>query len=427
MKYVLCLGSILACFYVCHGLSENLTQEHLSLHQLVNDVIERNQNLAAANARIQAATFVIDRVSTPNDPQFTLATDMNQFGSSSKDDMLPEKRYELSQTLPFPGKLNLKATIARKQLDSIRNEKITIQKDLILQAKKLYYQLLLNSAARRINEENSKIVSSLIKDTLALYTTGKGRQEDVFKAKIEHGELENELSMLTGDRIALKAMLNAFMNRPQTESVGDPIGHFHGKLSLTYDDLVAIAMRERSELRGMNAMFEEQKTMQRLAKLELAPDFTVTGMLHSMKNSNENRWGIGIGFNIPLFYAGKQRREAQEADAKAIGIQNNLEGMRAMIRGQIKELLAKIQSAESRMLRYKKSLIPQTSKTLEASAAKYRAGKGEFLFLLDTRRQLQNFQFGFEQVRVEREILFAELERAIGIPLEKAKRLRTSL
>lgn len=405
-------------FFACYGLDSDHTNKHLALQQLLDEVAERNPDLAAANARVQAATFVIDRVSTPSDPLFTWMTDYNAF-SPPKDDLFPDSSYQLAQTFPFPGKLHLKGKIAQQQLTFTRYEKITTLRELILKTKKLYYQLSFNYVAQSINKNNREIVSSIIKGALALYKTGKARQEEVFKAKIEYAILKNELLVLHSELISIKAILNAFLNRPPTEHIAEPNNFFHPKFNLSYDALEIIAMRERSELHGVQAMIEEQKITSRLARLEFFPDVTVAGTLHDMKDSHNHGWGINISFNIPLFYSRRQRRESQEANARALAYHNTLEGMRAMIRGQIKEFLAKIEASEKLIMRYEKKILPTTLQTLSASQEKYRVGKGEFLFLLDTRRQLQNFQLAYEQARTDRELLLADLERVIGMPLEK--------
>ena len=64
-------------------------------------------------------------------------------------------------------------------------------------------------------------------------------------------------------------------------------------------------------------------------------------------------------------------------------------------------------------------MLPKVLEALKASEISYRTGKGDFLILLDTRRQYQNIELTFEGIKAERETLLAELERAVGVPLEE--------
>ena len=155
-------------------------KNQFTLSRLVNEVVQRNPSLASINARVYAAHFVIDRVSTPSDPQFMWMTDDNSFGSK-KNDLMPVYRYQLAQTIPFPGKLSLKAEIAQRRLDVIRNKEITTKQELILQTKKLFFQLYFNYAARTTNQYNQKIVSQIRAAALALYKTIKYYQKHIFK------------------------------------------------------------------------------------------------------------------------------------------------------------------------------------------------------------------------------------------------------
>jgi len=93
--------------------------------------------------------------------------------------------------------------------------------------------------------------------------------------------------------------------------------------------------------------------------------------------------------------------------------------MESTIRGQIQDLLGKLKANEEKLLLYKTGLIPKIIEALKTSEISYRTGKGDFLILLDTRRQYQEIELGYERNKAEREILLAELERAVGVPLEE--------
>lgn len=388
------------------------------LQDLVNNIKKRNPDLAATQARIKAATIKVPRVKTLKDPHLRVTSLNNRVRTKST--FSPEWRIEFSQKIPFPGKLSRYAGIAKQQLAFFKSEEITTYNELILQGKRLYFKLHLNYVAQRINRNNRKIVSRFISGALALYKTGKKKQTDVLKAHIEHNILSEELLQLKRDEVKHISMINALLNYPATKTLGIPRVSFHKTSeAFDYEKLVTLALQERPELQGIFALAQEENERAELARLNYFPDFTISSVLKQRSSLKGDSWGIGIGINVPLWFRTKQRRERQEAKARAFAHYHILHAFKANIRSRINEILAGINAEKERIALYESGLIPKTIESLSAYEAEYKSGKGNFLMLLDTRRQLQQFEFSFEQSRVQKEILLAELEMEVGIPIEK--------
>ncbi len=400
-------------FAIQPGLADELpAPPPLRLPELISEVLKRNPNLAAARNRIQAAMHVIPRVQALSDPQLSIMSEDRPFKRESE--LMPMIRYQILQMFPFPGKLALRGKIAEQGLEVARSEEITTARDLVLQTKRLYYEFYLNQAARRINEQNRDLIRRFVDGALIRYKAGKGEYTEVLKAQVEFQILENELLTLQKERTSLAAMLNALLDRPATALFAEPVEEFSSFGSFTYEDLERAAMQQRSELKGMQAMITEQKSMAALARRDFYPDFMVSAQYQQVTKGGEDAWGVGVGINLPIWIDRKQKREAAEAEARAMAAQSALEGMRAMIRSQIQDALVKLQTTEQRIALYKTSLIPATVQTLAVGEARYRAGMGDFLMLLDTRRQLQMLELDYERARAQREQQLADLERAVG-------------
>ncbi len=407
-------------FNAGHLFSEEdpLNRSSLQLETLVEEVLRRNPNLEAAKERIRAAVEVVPRVQVIDDPEFKFLSDFNNFKSNSE--FLPMLQYQISQTFPFPGKLGLKGKVAAEILKQFQNAKITTAKDLIVQAKKLYFRLVFNQSSLLINENNREIAKNIIDDSLSLYRSGTKGYEEVIKGQIELQTLDEELLTIEAERIFIVSMLNAILNRPQDEPIGQAVEVVSSPTHLPFQRLEAIAMQQRPELKELKAMVMEQEMMAKLAKREYFPDITIAAGYEQMtKNLSDNAWEASISFKIPLWVGQRQRRQVREAKAKASANMNALLGMQAMIQGQIKDILGKLKAVEEKLLLYETGLLPKVLEALKAAEISYRTGKGDFLILLDTRRQYQNIELTFEGIKAERETLLAELERAVGVPLEE--------
>ena len=395
-----------------------LNKSSLQLEILIGEVLKRNPNLEAAKDRIRAAAEVVPRVQVIDDPEFKFLSDYNNFKSNSE--FIPMLQYQISQTFPFPGKLGLKGKVAAEILKQFQSQEAITKRDLVLQTKKLYFQLFFNYASSQINQSNRDLVKDLIDASLALYKSGIAGYEEVAKAQVELQVLDEQLLSIQADRIFILAMLNAILDRPQDEPLGQPVEDFRSSMNFSYEKLERLAMQKRPELKEVQAMVAEQQMMARLAKREYFPDITISaGYEQITHNPRDNAWESSIGFKIPLWAGQKQRRQVREAQAKASAKMNALKGMEALVRGQIQETFGKLKANKERLLLYETGLLPKIQEALKASEASYRAGKGGFLLLLDSRRQYQDISLEYERVRTEREFLIAELERAVGMPLEE--------
>ena len=213
-------------------------------------------------------------------------------------------------------------------------------------------------------------------------------------------------------------MINAILDCSQDNLIGKPQGFFTKNVNYKYQELASIAIKNRSELKGIKSLVSEQCFKAKLAKRNYFPDLKVSGRYESKLGSKDSAWGAAVSINIPLWIPQKQRREMREAKKNANAFQNDLEAFEAKIRGRVRDLLSKLESTEEKIDLYETGLVPKTSEALLSGEAVYKSGKGDFLVLLDTIRQFQDFELEYEAERAQREILLAELERAIGIPLE---------
>lgn len=322
---------------------DNIDFSPLQLNVLVNEVVRRNPNLDATRLRIQAAHEAVHRVQVLDDPRIMITSDQNKFHKTS--DFTPMLDYEISQMIPFPGKLHLKGEIAKQVMLQQQSIEITTYRELIRQTKLLYYQLYTNAVSRRINTDNSRLVSALIEDSMALYRSGKGEYVDTIKMQLELQMLEEQRLMLESEKVMFKSMLNALLNRSPNEALGDPIASFTKPFQLSYIQAESIALTSRSELHRMQAMVMEQEKMAQLARRNYYPNFEV-GVTYERMNNNfdghvDDAIMFKIGFNLPIWIPEKQAREVREARANAFANQKELKGMKAMIfNGQVEPLTA---------------------------------------------------------------------------------------
>jgi len=398
-----------------------LTHSKLELPNLICEVLERNPDLAATEERIRAAEFFEKRVQILDDPLFTVMRHAQPFSSKKKSFFVPQTRFELMQEFPFPGKLSLKGEIAHQQVMFNESEQLSTIQELVFASKKLYFYLYFNQASLQINDVTRKIVSEFVKETLTLYRTGEDGFSEAVKAQVELQILDDERLKLYAEKDRLLSMINAILNRPSYDRLGAPQDSFTPPISFFSEELECIAFQHNPEIQGIEARIGEQNYRKDLAKREYYPDFTVSSRFDHRIASSDTAWGVAVGINVPIWIPWKQRRDVQRARALARSHCDELENLKSVIRGKIREILSEVFSLEERILLLKTGILPKTLESLEAGKSEYKTGQGDFLTLLDTIRQYYEYMLEYESARAQREIFLSELERTIGIYLEEIK------
>ena len=88
--------------------------EVLTLSDFLSQVRQANPTLAAAHARAQALEHRVGPVSTLDDPFIAAGVDEIPFGGGGNSVI----RYQLSQAVPFPGKLGARGSAVRRRADA---------------------------------------------------------------------------------------------------------------------------------------------------------------------------------------------------------------------------------------------------------------------------------------------------------------------
>lgn len=397
----------------------------LRLEQLIEQLLERNPEIASRTETMNAETARAIRARVFADPVVQIGVENLPFGSSmgtSRASALPPMiNYQVSQMFMFPGKRTLMGLEADRSAEMASARADTTRQDLVVAAQKMFFDLYLNRQARQINEASRKLVENLRQIALARYSSGQDAHHDVLRAQVEGQGLQNDALTLEQQRASMVGMLNVWLNQPSETPLGEPEATWSPPRALDLAELKDRALEKRPELKEMGAMASQEHTMASLARKQFYPDFMVMGMYQQMIGDMD-AWGGGVSFSVPIWLGKKQAQEARERDHRAASAEKSLEAMRAMVRFQVQDAVLKIQTTERRIQLLEKLLLPKAEEALQALIAAYSTSRTDFVSLIESRRTLQDLQLGLEQARTEREQRLADLERATGSLLERKSR-----
>ena len=367
----------------------------VTLERLVDEALAHSPELAAARAEAQAAQQRVAPAGAFDDPMMEIGVLNAPLNSLSlrREDMTM-KMLGLSQKLPFPGKRDLRRSVAAAQAEGADLAVKENTNKLVRDVRMVYEDLVFNAEARRILVRTEATLEQLVAITDSRHHVGQAAQSDVIEAQTELGRLRVTRLQLEREGLALQSQLRRLLGRSGPETVthvGEPTLR---PTAGTETDLRAEALKNRPQLRALQATAERSAKALELAQREYYPDFDLRLSYGQRERTLEgmprdDMVSLTVAVNLPIWR--KSRLEPQVAEARAMR-----EQAESMLRTQQLETTAALEEQlaaahqwlESAEL-YRTTLLPQAHVAVASALAAYRVSRVDFLTL----RQAQMREF----------------------------------
>ncbi|NUQ76838.1 MAG: TolC family protein [Polyangiaceae bacterium] len=382
------------------------------LDAYVNEVVSRNPSLRAQALRRDAFQSEASAADLWPDPALSVMVDRIPDRGAE----MPMIQYQLSQMIPWPGKLGLMRSAVERQADAASAEIDVRRLALVLSAKRAFFMLVMNARLREVNGSNKSLAASVAQTALTRYATGSGGHHEVARAQVEQTALDVEGLNLSGERVSIVAMMNALRNRPTATPIEDPGEYESGPPGLSLAVLTEKALRNRPELKGMGAMQREAQVMGELARRERFPDVMASAWYNQMIGEPDTA-GVMLGVTLPIFGATRQSQRALAFDRRAAGAGEDITAMKSMIRYEVADAHRRVETATRELELLRKVAVPRAMQSFESSLTAYMTGTTDIVSVLDSRRAMQSAARAVAEAQVRREIALIDLERAVGGPL----------
>jgi outer membrane protein TolC len=409
---------LLIIFYAGKVFAGEETQvEQVSIITIIDEVLKNNPELAAARSRRDAAFNRVPVAKSLKD--LMVGADFEGVRRGTLDiGKYMDVEYMVSQEIPFPGKLSLRGKVALQEAKMADSDYKAKERDIYARAKSAYYDLYMVDRSTEVNQQNRDFLEQFARVAETRYAAGLSSQQDVLKAQVELAKLANELITLGQERETAVAKLNALLNRPTRSPLGIKSEVPKTEFSWTWNDLEGLTLEHRPELKAMEYGIKRAESSLTLARLEYMPDFTTRVEARQFDGEGGIReYDVFLGVNIPIWFWTKQKYQVKEA-------KNNLEEAKALYQTmknnvlfEMQDALVRVESSQRLSKLYTTGVLPQAQQALEASQIGYQTGKVDFLNLIDSVRTFKDFQLEYYESIVKFEVAFAELEKAVGMPL----------
>ncbi len=396
--------------------------ERVSPDLLLSFAIENNPDIRAVYSDWEAAKERIRAQSWYENPMVTLVPDTGDMAETRAG---PQgNSIEISQAIPFPGKLGLRGEIAESRASATYQVLEATIQEISRQVRGSYADYNLAMRSLDINDDVTNLTRQFAEVAQARYKVGKAAQQDVILAQEQLSRLTAERIIYLGDAEIAIGVLNALLDRPPEEPLGAPGDLDARPLVMPLARLIDAAEESRPELLSQDHLVEASRQAERLARLGYRPDFRLGvqwidvqgGTNPTFARDGNDIWMVKLGFSVPLW---RNRIGAEVRDMKAQVRRDEFRrrNLRNQVLEQVQRQYARVAVAARTEEIYRGTLIPQTTERIAAAQAGYQTGVVDFLTVIDSLRSLEQVRLQRDRAVRDYQQAFADLERAVGRPL----------
>lgn len=413
--------SSLMLFVLVISLNTILHAKNDSLDAYVKLAIQLSPQIKKLEQKREGAITRINQVSNLPNPMLGIGV-MNLPLKSFALNVEPMsgKVIELSQEIPFPGKLGLMGSIEGKDVVMIEREiqemKNEIRKDFL----KNYNELRFIRKNLAIVMENQKLLKNISEVIRSSYAASMASQQNLLRVELELTKISELIEMLTGMENQQIAILNAYLLRSSDSPIFTSEFPEITSQSFSNDSLIYRAMINRPYVYVLKEAQNKEKLKENLARYDFYPDFKFSVqylMRNQLVNSNErpeNLLSFMVGVSLPLNYGGKISSKVKESEFLQQMYDEEINNFKQTLSKEIGSVLSRLRALQLRIKLIEKGSLIQANENLKTTMTSYQVGKVDFINLIDAQQNLLMIENDLYRLKTDYLNELAELEYLIG-------------
>ena len=380
----------------------------------VTAALRANPQLDIAREQwLQARARRVTAIALP-DPTFTYSLDdeprVLQLGKAGA------INAQIGLSFPFPSKLRLRGSIAQADIRSADFRYTQAKQQVAASASKAYDALLVTRRRGRDLMEGRSLADSVVQRAQARFNAGFVARLDVIKARVDLAQADNDLIANSRELTNAEAALNRLMGLPlgthlaQQDSLGIP------QELPPLEALEAAAYVSRPDLGDLEAQRTGARSNTSLLKQYWFPDFTL-GAAHDYKTPGGPGYSAGLGLALPLFFWQHSRGDVAESQHREMELAASYRDASAAVGQDVRSAYASAATALRQAVFIRDELLPAARESYRAVSVAYTLGGASSLEVIDARRTLLDAQSQYSEALANANSARADLEFAVGRPL----------
>jgi outer membrane protein TolC len=389
-----------------------------SLRELIQEAEQKNPQIAASFHAWQASRNVPKQVSALPETQlsvqqFSVGSPRPFAGYSNSD--FAYIGFGASQDIPYPGKRQLRASVADHEADSMEAQTDSVRRTVVGSLKVVYFRLGYIQQTLGVLQRSDQLLNQVQEASEARYRVGLGNQQDVLKAQLQHTKILQEIAHHHEEEGLLEAQIKQILRRPQESP--DIVTETLTVRTLTYSapELSQKAREQNPDVHSKQASIRQQETKVELAHKNFRPDFNVSYTYEHTADKFRDYYMATFGIRLPN--RGRQKAELAEAQENQERARQELDAESQCVLSEVQQQYVRAKTSEERLKIYSDGLVPQSAATFQSALSAYQSNRQDFESLLSGFLDVLNLDLAYRNELVEHESALAELERLTGVDL----------
>ena len=328
-----------------------------------------------------------------------------------------EQVIQVQQLLLLAGKRNKQLAIAATNIKLATDRFEDLLRTLSYQLRSAFYDLYYQQQALGVYEQESNTLSQTVALYQQQFDKGNVPLKDLARLKAYLFSLSNErqqrLAQIADDQATLSVLLNTAPDqliRPVMAPMdADPR---RNPATLSLDSLMAIAERNRPDLRGYRDQLTAERQNLTLQKALAVPDLTLQGTYDRNAGYISNYFGVGVGVTLPFF--NRNQGNIQAARVRTQSSQQFASAYQLQVEGELQRSLTKVRQSDQLYRTFDRKFNSDFSRLIEGVTLNYRKQNIDVVEFLDFFDSYKTSQLQFIQLQNDRIQRLEELRLSIG-------------
>ena len=392
-------------------------EDAVPVENLVGYALANNPELRAARYHACSLGAKVPQVSSLPDPQLTTVTFLQAIQTAAGPQ---EVMMSLSQRFPWFGKLPLRSQVAYHNAMAAYAQVTALELGVTEQVKHAYYEIYFLQRAIEVNLALEPQLDKVIDATKTRYVETTAGMVSLYQVQNELSLLRTRLIGLRQKRTEAQARLAAILHLPPRTRIDAVVKFDRTRIAHTARLLVDLAESCRPELDARRSEYSRDRASVALARRDYWPDVTLGLNWYEIGSpglspvaTGEDSYSLAVGLNLPL-YRKRLNAAVREAQYKTARSAQQYEATLDQVHQEVVTLYAQFTEHDEVFEILRSQIVPRAVDTLDLSITAYGVGKLRFEQLIQSYRDLLNYEIDRYRRESLREQAVASLERAVG-------------
>jgi cobalt-zinc-cadmium efflux system outer membrane protein len=342
---------------------------------------------------------------------------LNPEGRIEFDRDAPRQAYSLAFPLELGGKRGRRIDVANAEMRTADAEIAQLIVETRNSVRRAYFDRAITDSRLALLDDVQAILGRARDAARLRFEAGSAPRLEVLQAELELAQAHNEevgaRGLATAARMKFNALLGLPADAPTTIAPAElePI--------MTVEAALARAKSASAQLAVLDRKLEEQRAKVALAKAMQHTDITPEGTFeHGFPEDStfQNGWRAALAFTVPLLTTHKAGVTLEEATLAQLTAERN--AAEVQITAQVAAAIAIADAQREEFLRYRDEIVPQAVQVENMADDAYRLGQTGIAAYLQALQATRDVRLRFLQAEADLQTALADLEQAIGAPLQ---------